>query len=231
MVPSIIIVGADKGGVGKTTVTRVLTDYLRQRQIRHRAFDTEYPSGDLVRFLQNAAVVDINTVEDQMKIFDTAHPEIVTVIDLRAGMLSPTIEALDDAKMLDGVRKGQMKLILLHVLGPTMKSLQEISDTAKRIGGGTKHLVVKNHINKTKFFEWDTESARAEWQKLEQVTINVEQLPEIACEKMQEIGGSFKDFAEGLVLGQSLVLQGRVMTWLERTWAEFDRVRLLEQLK
>jgi hypothetical protein len=35
--------GADKGGVGKTTIARTLVDYYQSHGISLRAFDTEYP--------------------------------------------------------------------------------------------------------------------------------------------------------------------------------------------
>ena len=65
--PSVIIVGADKGGVGKTTVARTLLDYFTAHQIPARAFDTEAPRGTLKRFHPAAThVVDINLVSDQI---------------------------------------------------------------------------------------------------------------------------------------------------------------------
>ena len=45
--PAVIIVGADKGGVGKTTVTRTLLDYFSARKVPTRAFDTEAPKVSL----------------------------------------------------------------------------------------------------------------------------------------------------------------------------------------
>ena len=39
--PAVILVGADKGGVGKTTISRTLLDYFSAHQIPTRAFDTE----------------------------------------------------------------------------------------------------------------------------------------------------------------------------------------------
>jgi MinD superfamily P-loop ATPase len=45
--PAVVLIGADKGGVGKTTVARTLLDYFAQNQIRTRAFDTEIPRGTL----------------------------------------------------------------------------------------------------------------------------------------------------------------------------------------
>ena len=71
--PAVILVGADKGGVGKTTVSRTLADYFTAHQVPFRAFDTEAPKGTLKRFHPDLTdVVDINKVPDQMKIFDTS---------------------------------------------------------------------------------------------------------------------------------------------------------------
>src|SRR5437016_12841680 len=88
--PTVVLIGADKGGVGKITATRTLLDYFAAHQVRARAFDTEAPKGTLKRFDPGVTdVVDINLVPDQMKIFDTLSGEqAVTVIDVRAGLMS-----------------------------------------------------------------------------------------------------------------------------------------------
>jgi hypothetical protein len=225
LVPSVIMVGADKGGVGKTTVARALLDYLAHHSIPSRAFDTEFPTGDLVRFA-SATVIDITKVADQMKVFDGTTDAGVTVLDVRAGLLSPTIQALDDALLLQDVRNGDVKLMLLHVLGPTISSIGEIASAAERIGGGAVHLLVKNHINDTTFFEWDADQANSPLRSMADVTINVPQLPAIACEAVQKVGGSFVSFASDRS-GRGRILTGNVQTWLRKVWAEFDRVRLL----
>ena len=41
--PAVVLIGGDKGGVGKTTVARTLLDYFAHQQVRVRAFDTEVP--------------------------------------------------------------------------------------------------------------------------------------------------------------------------------------------
>ena len=90
--PAVIVVGADKGGVGKTTVSRTLLDYFSANNVPTRAFDTESPRGTLKRFHPDITeIVDMTATADQMKIFDTlnAAAPSVTVIDVRAGLLSP----------------------------------------------------------------------------------------------------------------------------------------------
>jgi hypothetical protein len=225
MIPTVVLVGADKGGVGKTMVTRALLDYLSARSVPARTFDSESPGGDLVRFAPAAAVIDISSVQDQMLVFDGVSDQVLTVVDIRAGLLSPTIRALNEAHLLDDVRAGTMQLVLLHVLGPTVSSIDEIAAASKAIGGGAKHLLVKNHINATQFFDWDKGPARALFEKMADVTINVPQLAEIACETLQKRGGSFSAFVEDKQ--ESRILTGRVRTWLDRVWMEFGRVNVL----
>jgi cellulose biosynthesis protein BcsQ len=83
--PTVIIVGADKGGVGKTTVSRTLLDYLKANGRDYRAFDTETPTGVLKRFhSEKTEVIDLTTSDGQMKVFDTLSSTEFTVIDIYA---------------------------------------------------------------------------------------------------------------------------------------------------
>src|SRR5947208_14193926 len=95
--PAVILVGADKGGVGKTTVSRALLDYFIAHNIPTRAFDTESPKGTLRRFHpQVTDVVDMHSTADQMKIFATLSntDAQATITDIRAGLLSRAVGAL-----------------------------------------------------------------------------------------------------------------------------------------
>ena len=78
MKPAVILVGADKGGVGKTTVSRALLDYLAANNILARAFDTEHPRGTLKRFHPGQTeIVDITSTQDQMA---NIHSELLGVL-------------------------------------------------------------------------------------------------------------------------------------------------------
>src|ERR1700738_2308801 len=108
--PAVVLVGADKGGVGKTTVARALADYLTGKNILTRAFDTESPRGTLKRFHGDMTeIVDIDSTSDQMKIIDTLNTTQVkvSIIDTRAGALASTLRTLRDVAFLEAVREGQ----------------------------------------------------------------------------------------------------------------------------
>jgi hypothetical protein len=73
---TIVIVGADKGGVGKTTITRALIDYLEKIPVAIRAFDTEPGTvGVLKRFYPAATMLNGSAVAGQKAIVDEASSE------------------------------------------------------------------------------------------------------------------------------------------------------------
>src|SRR6202163_2114624 len=232
--PTVIIVGADKGGVGKTTVARTLLDYFIAHQIPARAFDTEAPKGTLKRFHPDATdIVDINLVPDQMKIFDTLNSAeaSVTVIDVRAGLMAQTLRALRDFGFIDAARKGQITFAVFHILGPTIASLDEIADTAAYLGDA-KYFLVKNFINNTHFFQWDEETHNSYFKKIKDaVEITIPKLNEMAIEQVDLASVPFVTFIankkrNGEPATYSFVLRGYVRHWLGNVWAEYDRIRL-----
>ena len=232
--PAVIIVGADKGGVGKTTVTRTLLDYFSARKIAIRAFDTEAPKGTLKRFHPDVTdVVDVTKIPDQMQIFDTMSESAVTMIDVRAGLLSPTLNALRDIGFLDAARKGQITFSVFHILGPSVASLDEIADTAEHMADA-KYFLVKNFINNTHFFEWDQATYNSYFRRIKDaVEITIPKLNEMASEQVELASVPFLSFiankgANGENAAYSFVLRGYVRHWLGHVWAEYDRIRLTD---
>jgi hypothetical protein len=236
--PAVVLIGADKGGVGKTTVARTLLDYFADRQVRARAFDTEVPKGTLKRFHPDITdIVDINHVPDQMRIFDTVSSTdaSVSLIDVRAGLLSPTLTALRNIGFIEAAKKGHITFVLFHILGPSIASLDEIMETAAYLGDA-KYFMVKNFINNTHFFEWDEATYAAYFKRVpDAIEMNIPKLPEMASEQVDLASVPFATFIANKKQGgdpasYSFVLRGYVRHWVESVWAEYDRVSLIDVL-
>ncbi len=234
--PTVILVGADKGGVGKTTVARTLLDYFNARKVPTRAFDTESPRGTLKRFHPDVTeVLDITNIPDQMRIFDTMSDSQVTLIDLRAGLLSPTLKALRDIGFTDASKKGQINFVLFHILGPSISSLDEIGETAEAIGAA-RYFLVKNFINNTRFFEWDQATYSSYFNKIKDaVELTIPKLNEMAAEQVELASVPYLSFignktAKGEAASYSFVLRGYVRHWLSHVWAEYDRIKFADSL-
>ena len=232
--PTVVVVGADKGGVGKTTVSRTLLDYFTAHHVATRAFDTEAPKGTLKRFHPDITdVVDVTSVPDQMRIFDTLSTTdaSVTVLDVRAGLLSPTLRALRDIGFLEAVKKGQLNFVVFHILGSSIASLNEIEDTSS-FTTDAKYFLVKNYFNNTTFFEWDQATYASYFKKFKDaVEISIPKLNEMAYEQVELASVPFLTFVanknlKGDAANYSFVLRGYVRHWLGNVWGEYDRVKL-----
>ena len=238
MKPVVLMVGADKGGVGKTTVSRTVLDYLASKNTLARAFDAEYPRGTLQRFHPNMTeVVDITTAADQMKMIDTlSTTEVkVSVIDIRAGLMAETLETLTNVGFFDLVRAGEFNFGLFHVVGSSVASLDEIAEVLP-YARDQHYFVVKNFINDTSFFEWNPSIYRSYFGTAKNaVEVTIPKLNEMAYEQVELAGVPFSDFvankqANGQPANKSLVLRGYVRTWLRQICDEYDRVGLLDRL-
>lgn len=220
--PLIVFVGADKGGVGKTVVSRALMDYFRERGINARAFDTQVPEGNLKRFFPHKTeIVDIMHSDGQMLVFDTLGQAPVTLIDMRAGILTPTIKSLADLGFLRMVKEGKIGIAVLHVIGSTVASFQEIAATAASLAAA-KHFIVTNHTNEASFFAGIGGVPR---EALENATvIDIPKLTERAAEFVDAASASFSDFAKDE--NRSLTMRRYVESWLVQVFAAFDGAKL-----
>lgn len=233
---TLVIVGADKGGVGKTTICRTLLDFVGAHQLPARAFDTEYPKGNLRRFHPDQTqVVDMTSVSDQMRILDTLEAaKGTTVIDVRAGLLSYTLELFDRIGVLDAVRQKQLRLVLLHIVGPSVASLDEVSSLAP-YAALTRYCVVKNHTNEAGFFGWNEQATKHYFNGIKGDQITIPKLNEMAIEQVDLASVPFTTFvanqrADRQPANYSFVLRGYVRHWLGQVWSEFERIKLGEHL-
>ncbi len=238
MKPTVILVGADKGGVGKTTVSRALLDFLARKNVLARAFDTEFPRGTLHRFYPMISeVIDLNNVAHQMKILDTLETANVnvTVVDLKAGNLSTALDTFERIGVLEAVRGGMFKLGLFHILGPAIASLDEISEIKKYVND-IDYIVARNFINESNFFEWDEGTYKKYFAGINEAReIDIPKLNEMAYEQVDVANVTLRDFIEnkapdGSAGDYSFVLRGYVRKWCSEIDEEFERLKLMQDI-
>ena len=236
--PTLIMVGADKGGVGKSTLARLLLDYFERRKLPCRAFDTEHPRGTLNRFYpQITEIINLEAVADQMKVLDTMDgaAQRVTVLDLKAGVLSSALETFERIGVLDAARNGQFDLGLFHVVGPSVASLEEMGEMA-RYTHGIQYIVARNFINETNFFEWDDSTYKKYFADLNNAQeIDIPKLNEMAYEAVDLAGATFSDFVSNRSAGDydagySFVLRGYVNKWRKDVDSELEKLAVIQGL-
>jgi hypothetical protein len=226
--PHLVIVGADKGGVGKTTVSDTVLGYFAAQGVDARAIDTQMPAGNLIRrYPAVTEVIDLASSDGQIKVFDSLGKHAVTVIDIQAGLLSPTLTLLSEIGLLSMVQDGKMNVTVMHVIGSTVQSLSEIEGAAKIIAG-SRHFIVKNHSNDAAFFDGLNVSTEA--LKIGTALIDIPKLDprateyvDAAVEKGLTDATSFAGYAKS---GDSFVMKGKVGHWLKGVFAQYDTAKL-----
>jgi hypothetical protein len=209
-IPTVFIIGSDKGGVGKTTVTRLLLDYFRATGVEYKAFDTDSPTGGLQRFFpEKTEIVDLTKSSDQMKVFDNVGTSQATVIDIRAGLLSPMIKTLSEIGFLEAARANKLRIVVLHVLGPSTQSLDEVKPVVAALNGA-RHIAVANHYNDTEF-------------KAPDGAMNISKLDEMACAAVDKVALPFSEFVNSPA---SFVLRGKVRNWVADAFTQFNAAKL-----
>lgn len=209
--PHVIIIGADKGGVGKTTVTRVVLDYLHANGIETKNFDTQHPGGGLLRFYpEKVRVIDITKSDDQMAVFDDLQPGTVTVLDIAASMLTPSITMLREVGFLDDAVDGKLRISLLHVLGPATQSLDEVQLILSTLTGA-RYIPVANHIDDTVY-------------ATPPGTVIIPKLDGAASKDVDRTALPFSKYIES---NESRLLRGKVRHWLQGVYANIDGAKLI----
>jgi hypothetical protein len=220
MRPMVLMIGADKGGVGKTTVARALMGYLEinNRGDLTRAYDTEPDPGVLKRFHPGKTeIVDFTTSAGVMRVLDTMTTSPITVLDTKAGILSDTLQMFENIGTLDMAKNGLITLAVMHVLGGNVASFEEIKKTAEKLTHA-RHFMVKNQINDNSFFKWNSEMSKF----LAGGVIEVPKLDALAGEHVDADGAGFEEFCKVGRPNTSPTLQGFVRFWKVKVYQQFD---------
>ena len=211
MVPMVFIVGADKGGTGKSTVARAIL----RRLPGARAVDTDRT---LSRFYPSALVLDPSKVDDQIRLFEQM-PE-VTLVDSGAGQLSSLLRSMRELGLLADVDRGTMDLRVIHVVGPDTSSMEEVVPVGAQLGERARHVIVKNHIDPgTQYFDFDQDRVRGYLGGDVQV-VDFPHLEARVAEAVQVSGQPFEVFEKDEA--HHLILRRRLAYWLSLVDAELD---------
>ena len=138
-------------------------------------------------------------------------------------------------KALQHLRYRRHEVVLFHILGPSIASLDEINETAGCLGDAN-YFLVKNFINNTHFFEWDEATHASYFKQIRgAVEITIPKLNEMATEQVELASLPYVTFVankkqSGEPAAYSFVLRGYVRHWLGNVCAEYDRIGLIDIL-
>lgn len=191
----LVIVGGGKGGVGKSTFARALTDYYELRGAKVLPVDGDVENPTLSRFHENAAPLVAQTAkgfESLIASMEQGEAPLI-VADLGAGT-GQHMAAFEKALGLaSAAREFGYEPTLVFMLAPSKDSVGLLGEAVKDHGKEWNYVIVRA-LHKTGSWEiWQTSNAKQAVDKLDPEVIDLPILDGDAFSAVDKADLRFKD--------------------------------------
>ncbi len=223
-------IGGEKGGVGKSLMSRVLAQYMIDREIPFIGFDTDRSHGALMRFYSGyASSVLVDNIEALDTIIEAAaeQPERRVLVDLAAQTHDPLVKWMDDAGVLNLADEMGMTIHYWHVMDSGKDSVDLLKKLLDRFGTGMKYVLVRNQIRGNDFSVLEQSGEQARAVAMGAKIVGIRHLHDGVINKIDAASSSFwaaKNSGDKDNAGLGLMERQRVKMWLRDAYREIDGV-------
>jgi hypothetical protein len=231
--PRLILAHGEKGGVGKTTVARVIADFLNSRDTAFRAFDAEGATGQLLRFHPSeTAAVDVSNAASIAPVLDyVMEPggKRVALVDLGARSGEDVKNWLYRGGALEEAEGGRLGITVVYVLGGAVDSVGHLKECFGALGRDVSYVVVKNYGVAGKFDVYDQSNVRQDLLSVGAREIALPALDGSVYQSVDRSSASFSTFAEGPNGHFGYTERRYCRTWLRECYAALEEVATVLQ--
>jgi hypothetical protein len=229
---NIHLIGGEKGGVGKSLVSRLLAQYMIDNNLPFLGFDTDRSHGALLRFYSGyASPVLIDSYESLDAIVEAAAevPERRILVDLAAQTQQSLGKWLDDAEVVELAQEHGLTLTWWHVMDAGRDSVDLLRQWLDQFGGRIKLVIVLNEVRGDRFEILEASGELDRAKALGASVISLRRLPDTTMQKIDQHGVSFwaaVNHADRAASGLGLLERQRVKVWLNRAYGELGSLAL-----
>ena len=228
-VSHIHFIGGEKGGVGKSMVSRLLAQYFIDRQMPFVGFDTDRSHGALLRFYADyasPALVDRYEALDLIVEAAVEQPGRRVLVDLAAQTDEPLVRWMDESGVLEMAEDAGFTLTYWHVMDSGRDSVDLLSRLLDRFGSRVQYVLVRNHLRGDDFSLLDDSGQQARAMELGAKVVTLKRLHDAVVHKIDAHNSSFwaarnASGPEGSGLG--LMERQRLQKWQLSAYGDFDR--------
>ena len=223
-------IGGEKGGVGKSLVSRLLAQYFIDRGLPFVGFDTDRSHGALLRFYADyAAPITIDQEDSLDRIVEAAveAPQRRVLVDLAAQTQAALEAWIEDSGVLALADELGVTLTYWHVMDAGRDSVDLLTQLLDRFEGRLKLVLVLNEVRGDAFDLLATSGQRERAQAQGAKVVAVRRLQDATMQKIDGQSTSFwaaVNHSERATTGLGLLERQRVKVWLQRVYDEIDRV-------
>jgi hypothetical protein len=224
-------IGGEKGGVGKSVVARILSQYFIDRQLPFLGFDTDRSHGSLLRFYPgyvSPVVVDQFEGLDAVVEAAAAQPERRIIVDLAAQSFRFLSQWMTESGLLEADNGLDLSLTYWHVMDSGRDSADLLATLLDELGGRLPLVVVLNGVRSGDFTILEAAGALERARQQGVAVISIAHLQDAAMQKIDAQNTSFWAASHRTDGGSALGIleRQRVKHWLHKAYAELDRLNL-----
>jgi hypothetical protein len=229
-VSKIHLIGGEKGGVGKSMVSRLLAQYFIDNELPFVGFDTDRSHGSLLRFYADyasPALVDSYEALDQVIESAVENPGRRVLVDLAAQTHDPLVKWMDESGVLDMADLSGIALNYWHVMDAGRDSVDLLGRLLDRFGQRLHYVLVLNQLRGDDFGQLERSGQLERARGLGAQVVHLKRLHDAVVQKIDARNSSFwaarhTTGLEGPGLG--LMERQRLKMWLNHTYAELAKV-------
>ncbi len=222
----IVLVGGDKGGVGKSTTARTLVEWYESRQIRFLAFDGDNVNPTLQRFHADAQRMHTKSskgFEPLVNNFEAEHID-VQVVDLGAGTSLVFGEFTDRTDFFALANKHGVRITLVFLLAPSAESINLLKFLSERCSSAGDYVTLKNESSTGTGDLWDNSKARKNLiENLGAVELSLPMLDADAFSKADAKSFRWQVASASKEIG--LVYRSYIARWVKTMFETFDSIK------
>jgi hypothetical protein len=231
--PRLILTHGEKGGVGKSTLARVIADFLNARDASFRAFDAEGATGQLLRFHPGeTAPVDPGNAATIAPVLDYAMEAAgkrIALVDLGARSGDEVKGWLYRGGALEEACAGRLGITVVYVLGGAVDSVGHLKECYGALGRDVNYVVVRNYGVAEKFDVYDQSNVRQDLLAVGAREIDFPALDASVYQSVDRASLSFTAFAEAQNGTFGFTERRYCRTWLRECFTALEEVATLLQ--
>jgi hypothetical protein len=228
-------IGGEKGGVGKSVVSRVLAQYFIDTNRPFIGFDTDRSHQSFTRFYGDFASPVIVDTYEGLDVIASVFEESIekgqeqnVIVDLAAQTGIPLTRWIKDSDLFAVMAEMGVTVNFWHVADVGKDSVELLGRLINTFEAGPNYFVVKNEGRGSDFSLLDGSAALDKALSLGARVISLAQLHEASMRKIDRQNASFWSALNNRTDPDSLGLleRQRVKHWLKKTYDTLDTLPL-----
>jgi len=233
---SLNFIGGEKGGVGKSVLSRLLAQYFIDRGRPFTGFDTDRSHTSFTRFYSEYASPVIVDRYDGLDRIASTFEEVPAVgqppsaiVDLAAQTALPLARWIKDSELLPLLGEMGVTVNFWHLADAGKDSVDLLDRLVNTYSAGPNYIVVKNLGRGADFSQLEKSDALKKALSLGGRVVTLAQLHETSMRKIDRQNASFWSAINNRTKDDDslgMLERQRVKTWLKNSYAMLDTLPL-----